>query len=160
MCCFFFFSSRRRHTRLQGDWSSDVCSSDLLLAMLVAATPLGAQEFHPPAVRRSSDHGTRLGLFGFGVRSGVDPRGNTQFVLGVTLDAGNLISSRLRLRPSGEIGVFNGWESYVGSFEALYRFTSDDQAATPYAGGGLGIPGRDHRRTHPSPPALRSNAVR
>src|SRR5256885_3667903 len=28
---FFFFSSRRRHTRLQGDWSSDVCSSDLPL---------------------------------------------------------------------------------------------------------------------------------
>src|SRR5256885_12251511 len=27
--CLFFFSSRRRHTRLQGDWSSDVCSSDL-----------------------------------------------------------------------------------------------------------------------------------
>src|SRR5574341_1837293 len=26
---FFFFSSRRRHTRLVGDWSSDVCSSDL-----------------------------------------------------------------------------------------------------------------------------------
>src|SRR5256885_6482766 len=30
--CFFFFSSRRRHTRLQGDWSSDVCSSDLELS--------------------------------------------------------------------------------------------------------------------------------
>src|SRR3989454_3079986 len=28
---FFFFSSRRRHTRLQGDRSSDVCSSDLQL---------------------------------------------------------------------------------------------------------------------------------
>src|SRR5437762_12237200 len=27
--CFFFFSSRRRHTRYIGDWSSDVCSSDL-----------------------------------------------------------------------------------------------------------------------------------
>src|SRR5207248_8625502 len=27
---FFFFSSRRRHTRSYGDWSSDVCSSDLL----------------------------------------------------------------------------------------------------------------------------------
>src|SRR5688500_20282411 len=26
-----FFSSRRRHARLQGDWSSDVCSSDLYL---------------------------------------------------------------------------------------------------------------------------------
>src|SRR5207248_5456853 len=28
----FFFSSRRRHTRSYGDWSSDVCSSDLALA--------------------------------------------------------------------------------------------------------------------------------
>src|SRR5690348_14203831 len=27
---FFFFSSRRRHTRWTGDWSSDVCSSDLV----------------------------------------------------------------------------------------------------------------------------------
>src|SRR5437762_7937765 len=26
----FFFSSRRRHTRYIGDWSSDVCSSDLV----------------------------------------------------------------------------------------------------------------------------------
>src|SRR5688500_1393294 len=30
-CMCFFFSSRRRHTRLQGDWSSDVCSSDLFV---------------------------------------------------------------------------------------------------------------------------------
>src|SRR3712207_7505081 len=27
---FFFFSSRRRHTRYWRDWSSDVCSSDLV----------------------------------------------------------------------------------------------------------------------------------
>src|SRR5262245_63681191 len=27
---FFFFSSRRRHTRCLSDWSSDVCSSDLV----------------------------------------------------------------------------------------------------------------------------------
>src|SRR2546426_7142739 len=33
-CSFFFFSSRRRHTRLQGDWSSDVCSSDLKVCNL------------------------------------------------------------------------------------------------------------------------------
>src|SRR5256885_9676347 len=33
MLIFFFFSSRRRHTRLQGDWSSDVCSSDLNLSV-------------------------------------------------------------------------------------------------------------------------------
>src|ERR1022692_2696109 len=31
----FFFASRRRHTRLQGGWSSDVCSSDLLTSFSV-----------------------------------------------------------------------------------------------------------------------------
>src|SRR5690606_39607899 len=31
----FFFSSRRRHTRFSRDWSSDVCSSDLILAYQV-----------------------------------------------------------------------------------------------------------------------------
>src|SRR5205807_5918986 len=30
------FSSRRRHTRLQGDWSSDVCSSDLPILQRMA----------------------------------------------------------------------------------------------------------------------------
>src|SRR5207248_7556618 len=30
----FFFSSRRRHTRSYGDWSSDVCSSDLPAASI------------------------------------------------------------------------------------------------------------------------------
>src|SRR2546430_12703684 len=30
VCICFFFSSRRRHTRFDCDWSSDVCSSDLL----------------------------------------------------------------------------------------------------------------------------------
>src|SRR5256885_9214013 len=35
----FFFSSRRRHTRLQGDWSSDVCSSDLDLRVEQVSNP-------------------------------------------------------------------------------------------------------------------------
>src|SRR5437868_1867852 len=30
VCFFFFFSSRRRHTRSKRDWSSDVCSSDVV----------------------------------------------------------------------------------------------------------------------------------
>src|SRR5438094_7936762 len=33
----FFFSSRRRHTRSYGDWSSDVCSSDLQHDIVIAA---------------------------------------------------------------------------------------------------------------------------
>src|SRR5207248_7871587 len=32
----FFLSRRRRHTRSYGDWSSDVCSSDLVLDRVVA----------------------------------------------------------------------------------------------------------------------------
>src|SRR6478672_12978739 len=37
---YFFFSSRRRHTRSDRDWSSDVCSSDLVaLADQLAALP-------------------------------------------------------------------------------------------------------------------------
>src|SRR5207249_6769131 len=32
----FFFSSRRRHTRSKRDWSSDVCSSDLAVALEIA----------------------------------------------------------------------------------------------------------------------------
>src|SRR5256885_4767504 len=43
----FFFSSRRRHTRLQGDWSSDVCSSDLD----AQAVPLLDREVEPAAQR-------------------------------------------------------------------------------------------------------------
>src|SRR5688500_15347574 len=38
---YFFFSSRRRHTRLQGDWSSDVCSSDLSVNAVVPAILAG-----------------------------------------------------------------------------------------------------------------------
>ena len=33
---FFFFSSRRRHTRWSGDWSSDVCSSDLSFVVFLS----------------------------------------------------------------------------------------------------------------------------
>ena len=39
-----FFSSRRRHTRLQGDWSSDVCSSDLPMSLLLWGCTFGHNE--------------------------------------------------------------------------------------------------------------------
>src|SRR5215467_15783020 len=50
--CFFFFSSRRRHTRLQGDWSSDVCSSDLV--------PKGPGR--PAVEKRKPDMGKVIGI--------------------------------------------------------------------------------------------------
>src|SRR2546427_12792204 len=46
--CLFFFSSRRRHTRFDCDWSSDVCSSDLLNGGRDTIPPaLGERTFHP-----------------------------------------------------------------------------------------------------------------
>src|SRR5256886_17049772 len=39
MLCFFFFSSRRRHTRFDCDWSSDVCSSDLVSVAINVSAP-------------------------------------------------------------------------------------------------------------------------
>src|SRR5256885_9494070 len=45
----FFFSSRRRHTRLQGDWSSDVCSSDL--NRRTQCFCLSREHSHPPSWR-------------------------------------------------------------------------------------------------------------
>src|SRR2546427_8783691 len=44
----FFFSSRRRHTRFDCDWSSDVCSSDLVSSLVMETSaaamsaPLGS----------------------------------------------------------------------------------------------------------------------
>src|SRR2546426_9264755 len=79
---FFFFSSRRRHTRLQGDWSSDVCSSDLFRHVgaqhaaplhpswepLAAGTgflqpalqELGRQPLEPARQERSEEHTSEL----------------------------------------------------------------------------------------------------
>src|SRR5690348_17634652 len=77
---FFFFSSRRRHTRWTGDWSSDVCSSDLLVkrrrrafgrvdgaAAAAADARRGAVERHfqraearPRADHRSEEHTSEL----------------------------------------------------------------------------------------------------
>src|SRR5256885_8490564 len=48
----FFFSSRRRHTRLQGDWSSDVCSSDLVLEELRKLRTEPVEETELRRVRR------------------------------------------------------------------------------------------------------------
>src|SRR5438094_9943710 len=50
---FFFFSSRRRHTRSYGDWSSDVCSSDL--------TTLRRRATRPPAQGRGTKSVPRQG---------------------------------------------------------------------------------------------------
>src|SRR5205085_3752111 len=63
-----FFSSRRRHTRFDCDWSSDVCSSDLVskacgLAKLVLSKP-GVERI---AVMMSIVSNTRVDIVARGV---------------------------------------------------------------------------------------------
>src|SRR6267154_2969460 len=55
--CFFFFSSRRRHTRWTGDWSSDVCSSDLKQTDQIddQKAPAGAPEIVARAMAGKAD---------------------------------------------------------------------------------------------------------
>src|SRR5256885_12947120 len=57
----FFFSSRRRHTRLQGDWSSDVCSSDLAPSRSTGRS-WTASSCRPNASPHSSRTGSRLSV--------------------------------------------------------------------------------------------------
>src|SRR2546422_7823279 len=66
---FFFFSSRRRHTRCSRDWSSDVCSSDLIrvyLPVLRSSTAEGGCSSAclavalPPLAKRSEEHTSEL----------------------------------------------------------------------------------------------------
>src|SRR5437879_9895768 len=63
----FFFSSRRRHTRYIGDWSSDVCSSDLCGRIRVGTRRrarnhrVGVPRAHDPGGRpRSEEHTSEL----------------------------------------------------------------------------------------------------
>src|SRR6267142_4636612 len=83
---FFFFSSRRRHTRLTCDWSSDVCSSDLV-ARLADDVRKGA---FPLAL---SDHG----LIGGG-----DARGETAGAANLRVRPGYIVGCA-QIRTVGDI---------------------------------------------------------
>lgn len=123
------------------------------------AVPLASQEFHPPPVQRAHAAGTRIGLFGFGVRSGADLSGRGSAVLGVALDLGSIGVDRLRLRASAEIGILNGPNTYVGSIETVYRLAGDRRAVIPYAGAGLAVAGHAGCGADAGCPALWGNAV-
>src|SRR5256885_6352082 len=55
-----FFSSRRRHTRLQGDWSSDVCSSDLDTVAAFRSAARGARHLKTILVLGDDEFDERL----------------------------------------------------------------------------------------------------
>src|SRR5579885_3862594 len=66
-CSGFFFSSRRRHTRSKRDWSSDVCSSDLLTGKVVVDAMGSDRAPHPEidgALAATRDFGVGVILVG------------------------------------------------------------------------------------------------
>src|SRR5437764_1775851 len=91
---FFFFSSRRRHTRYIGDWSSDVCSSDLELR--------GAHAQHWPPFLMVQ----QFGLLVYPACSIVEPE--------VTVVARTLPSLIVNLRPVMLPSVARSEERRVG----------------------------------------------
>src|SRR3989454_7982725 len=71
----FFFSSRRRHTRLQGDWSSDVCSSDLDRGAV--GEPAGRVVYRVEGAEALvADRDRRRGALGAAVAAAEWPRGD------------------------------------------------------------------------------------
>lgn len=131
----------------------------VILLALVSPAAARAQQFTPPATNSPPSTGTRIGLFGFGVRGGVDVSSPGQMVFGTTLDVGDLFAPQVRIRPSAEIGVFNGDNTYIGSLEALWRFTDDNQVAIPYVGAGMSLAGHQACGADPSCPSVWVNLV-
>jgi hypothetical protein len=127
-----------------------------LLALLIAVPAYAQDEPEPmePAALDSKASWIELGIFGFGARVGVDLEGEGQLVTSATLDVGYLIVPQLRMRLSGDIGVFSGDNTYVGSYEFIYRFAPDTAIAIPYVGTGLGLFGEDNCGLDPDCPAV------
>src|SRR5260370_15530603 len=57
---FFFFSSRRRHTRFKCDWSSDVCSSDLIVGHCRPARVTTTSATAPPRLSTGTWYGAQV----------------------------------------------------------------------------------------------------
>src|SRR4029077_13141386 len=92
---FFFFSSRRRHTRFKWDWSSDVCSSDLLRRQ--DAADLAEQRVE--VLRLDGDHDERGASDSFGVRER-DPNAVALFELARSLLVADGRDDLSRLAPA------------------------------------------------------------
>src|SRR3989442_2814725 len=92
---FFFFSSRRRHTRCGRDWSSDVCSSDLLQA--AGLTPyLEKLKFH---------------LVGYGCTTCIGNSGPLPEAIGAAIKENNLVA----------VAVLSGNRNFEGRIHPLVR---------------------------------------
>lgn len=125
----------------------------VMLAALVATAE--AQEPLEPQVAATPERGgIHVGLFGFGGTAGVDLEGDADIVFGYLMDVGDFFTRRVRLRPSVEIGVGSGTNTYVGNVDLMYRFTPDTAIAIPYAGFGIALQGHETCSSDANCPSL------
>src|SRR5699024_11643498 len=100
---YFFFSSRRRHTRSKRDWSSDVCSSDLISVPTI------------PALARARRCLDQLGASGRvtliitgGLRTHVD------FIKALALGADGVALAKIGRAACRERGETGGGDGVIG----------------------------------------------
>ena len=121
-----------------------------LAAAILAVGAASAAGQDTTATRPSS----ALGLYGFGVRGGVDFEGEGQAVVSVAFDIGHLFTDRLRIRPTAELGFLGLDNTYLASAELVYRILDDRETAVPYVGAGLGLWGREECATDDDCPGV------
>ena len=121
------------------------------LMLVLGTTQLGAQDQTEPT---GSGRSTAIGLYGFSAMGGVDLEGDGQAIAAVAIDGGHLLTQRLRIRPSGEIGFLGSDNRYLLNLELLYRFADDSHLAVPYVGTGLGLSGREECGSDPGCPGV------
>src|SRR6266496_4528193 len=97
---FFFFSSRRRHTRSLRDWSSDVCSSDLLAVTLLAAWSRVQMGWSRDDVRRFADQ-VRVQTDQLGPILGAGTKQLPGMATATDFASGKLKPKELQVRASG-----------------------------------------------------------
>src|SRR2546422_11349952 len=73
MSLIFFFSSRRRHTRCSRDWSSDVCSSDLIISDIT-------NPFFPDLVKSIQERALELGYDVIVLNTNYEPERDSRYV--------------------------------------------------------------------------------
>jgi hypothetical protein len=110
----------------------------LFLSLLLAAPPLAAQDFRPPE-EDTEPSSVKVGVTGFSARGGVDFKGANQLISSIAIDVVDVYSDRVRVRPSGEIGIGGGTDTYLASVDVMYRFVGDADHAIPYVGFGVGL---------------------
>jgi hypothetical protein len=124
----------------------------LTTGLAVGPAILGAQE-EPDRAAVGAPR-VALGIMGFSAKGGVDFENEGQAVVAVAVDLGYLLTPRLRLRPSGELGFLRDDNTYVGNVELVYRLRPEVEATVPYVGTGLGLFGRAECGTDPGCPAV------